>query len=134
MSKFVLCKYLGLFLRSDLNWVDQVNYVVQKAWKALQFAMRFVKKKEKKSLAYTSLVRPVLQYVAACWDPCRKGHLIALDRLQSKSAQITNHSKDSDWETLVQRRTIAQLYALFTAYSGERAWKAIREDCEGLTI
>jgi len=48
MSKFVLCKYLGIFLRSDLNWVDQVNYVVQKTWKALQFAMRFVKKKGKK--------------------------------------------------------------------------------------
>ena len=25
------CKYLGIILRSNLNWVDQVNYVVQKA-------------------------------------------------------------------------------------------------------
>ena len=29
------CKYLGMILWSDLNWVDQVNYTAQKAWKAL---------------------------------------------------------------------------------------------------
>jgi hypothetical protein len=32
--------------------------------------------------------------------------------------------KDSDWETLAQRRTAC---LLFKAYSGERAWKAIRD-------
>jgi len=24
------CKYLGIILRSDLNWVDHVNYTVKK--------------------------------------------------------------------------------------------------------
>jgi len=38
------CKYLGIILRSDLNWVDQVIYLVQKTWKALHFVMRFLKK------------------------------------------------------------------------------------------
>jgi len=38
------CKYLGVILRSDLNWVDQVNYTAQKAWKALHFVMRVLKK------------------------------------------------------------------------------------------
>jgi hypothetical protein len=28
------CKYLEIILRSDLNWDDQVNYTVKKAWKA----------------------------------------------------------------------------------------------------
>ena len=48
-----------------------------------------------------------------------------LDRVQKKAAQFTNHTKDSDWETLAQHRMIAHLCALFKAYSGERAWKAI---------
>jgi len=50
-----------------------------------------------------------------------------LDRVQTKAAQFTNHTKDSDWETLAQLRTIARLCALFTANSGERAWKARRD-------
>jgi hypothetical protein len=39
------CKYLGTILRRDLNRVDQENYTAQKAWKALQFLMRTLKKK-----------------------------------------------------------------------------------------
>jgi len=30
------CKYLGTIIRSNLDWLDQVNYIAQKAWKALQ--------------------------------------------------------------------------------------------------
>jgi hypothetical protein len=38
------CKYLGIILRSDLNWVDQVNYIAQEAWKTLHFVVRVLKK------------------------------------------------------------------------------------------
>jgi len=53
------CKYLGIIIRSDLSWADQVNYTVQKAWRALHFAMLIVKKgnKNTKSLANTTSVR-----------------------------------------------------------------------------
>jgi len=56
------CNYLGIILRSDLNWADQINYTAQKAWKALRFVMRVLKKgnRNTKSLAYTSLVRSIL--------------------------------------------------------------------------
>ena len=48
------CKYLGIIIRSDLSWADQVNRTVQKAWRALHFVMRVVKKgnKNTKSIAY----------------------------------------------------------------------------------
>ena len=39
------CKYLGN-LRSDLNWVDQVNYIVKNPWKVLKFVMRVLKKRK----------------------------------------------------------------------------------------
>jgi len=79
------CKYLGIILCSDLNWVDQVNYKAQKTWKALHFVMRVLKKgnRNTRSLAYTSLVRPFIEYVSACWDPCREGKINALDRVQN---------------------------------------------------
>ena len=70
--------------------------------------------------------RPIPEYIAACWDPYREGQINALYRVKMKVAQSTDHTKNSDWETVAQRRTIAGLYSLFKAYSAERAWKAIR--------
>jgi hypothetical protein len=78
-----------------------------------------------KSLAYTSLERPILEYGAACWDPYRKGQVNALDQVQHMLAKFAHHRNDSNWETLRQRREIALICAFFKAYTGERAWKAI---------
>jgi hypothetical protein len=68
--------------------------------------MRILKKGKSntKSLAYTSLVRPVLEYGAACWDPYRKGQINALDRAQNTAAKLAHHRHDSNWETIHQKR------------------------------
>jgi hypothetical protein len=78
------CKYLGIIIRSNLSWADQVNYTVQKTRRTLHFVMRSVKKgnKNTKYIAYKSLVRPILEYGAACWDPYRECQINALDRVQ----------------------------------------------------
>jgi len=72
------------------------------------------------------MLRHYIEYGSPCWDPCRERQINALDWVQKKSAQFTNHKKDSDWET-DQRRTIGGLCALFNACCGERTWKAIRD-------
>ena len=120
-------KYLGIIIQSNINWMNQVNYTVQKAQMVLHFIMWILEKgnRNTKSLAYMSLVRPILEYGAARWDPCKEGQINALDQIQMKAAQFTNHTKDYDWETLDQHRMIARLCALFKAYSGEQAWKGI---------
>jgi hypothetical protein len=102
----------------------------------LHFVMRILRKGKSntKSLAYTSLVRPILEYGAACWDPYREGQINASERVQKTAAKFTvghNHRNGSDWEALAQRRKIARLCALFKAYTGERAWKAIGERLQG---
>jgi hypothetical protein len=38
------CKYLEIILGSNLSWADHVNYTVKKAWKALHFTMRILRK------------------------------------------------------------------------------------------
>ena len=78
-----------------------------------------------KRLAYTSLVRPILEYGAAWWDPHRDGQIHVLDRVQNKAAKFTYHANGTNWETSTQRRKIARICALHSAYSGEQAWKAI---------
>ena len=112
---------------SDISWADNVNYTVNKAWKALHFIISILKKENSstKSLAYTSLVRPILEYGAACWDPYRDGQIHALDRVQNKAAKFAYHTNETNWETLTQRRKIAHICALHKAYSGEHAWRVI---------
>ena len=117
------CKYLGIIIRSDLSWADQVNYTVLKAWRALHFVMRIVKKRNKNSkmLAYLSLVRPILEYRATCWDPYRECQISALDHVKNKFTKFAHHSGGSDWESLAQRRKTARMCALYKTYTGERA-------------
>ena len=120
------CKYLGIILRSDLNWAD-VKYTVKKAWKALHLKLCILKKGEwwYKTFIYTTLVRPILEYGVASWDPYRKGHNHPLGRVQKKEAKFAHHMKESNSEMLWQRKMISRICTLFKAYSGERAWKAI---------
>jgi len=59
--------------------------------------------KNTKSLAYTSLVHPILEYGAACWDPYRECQINALDRVQNKAAKYARHSRGSEWESLAHR-------------------------------
>jgi len=39
-------EYLGIIIRSDLNWADRVTYTLRKAWKALHFIMHILKKEK----------------------------------------------------------------------------------------
>jgi hypothetical protein len=48
-----------------------------------------------------------------------------------KPAKFANHTNNSVWETLVQRRKIARICALFKAYTEESAWKSIEDRLEG---
>jgi hypothetical protein len=109
-----------------------VNYTAEKVWKALHFTMRTLTKgnSNTKRLAYMSLVRPILEYGAACWDPYRDGHITALDRVQKKAAKFAHHTNSSNWEILASRRKLSRIWALFKSYSWERAWKAIGEELQ----
>ena len=109
------CKYLGIFLRIDISWVDQVIYTVKKAWKALHFTTRILKKgnSSTKLLAYMSLVRPILEEGAACWDPYKEGQITALERVHSKkAAKCAHHTNSLNWETSESRRKLSRICAL----------------------
>jgi len=58
------CKYLGIILGSDLNWVERSKLHSAKSLEGSHFVMRVLKKgnRSTKSLSYTSLVLPVLEY------------------------------------------------------------------------
>jgi hypothetical protein len=62
-----------------------------------------------KSLAYTSLVHPILECGVACWDPYRKGHINALDQVQNTATKFARHRNDSNWETLTVQKGISHM-------------------------
>ena len=86
-------KYLGIILISYLNWADHVNYILGKAWNVLHFIMRIHKKgnNNTKPLAYTALVRPILEYGTVCWYPYREGQVSALYPVQKRAAKFANN-------------------------------------------
>jgi hypothetical protein len=99
--------------------------MAKKAWKALHFTMCILIRGNSNTKAYTSLVRPILEYAVAFWDPYREGQINALDQVQKKVAKFAHHKNESNWETLTERRKLARLCAFFKAYTGKRAWKAV---------
>ena len=41
-----------------------------------------------KKQAYTSIVRPTMEYAASCWDLYEQGHIGQLERIQNKAARF----------------------------------------------
>jgi hypothetical protein len=99
-------KYLQIIIRRDLSWAKQVNFTVQKAWKALHFIICIFRKENSnmKRLAYTFIVRLIIEYGALCWDPYREGQVITLDWLQKKTAKFAYHMIELFCLTLGQHR------------------------------
>ena len=131
-------KYLGITLSSDLNWATHVTNTTRKAWKSLNFVKRILKNGsnvETKSLAYTSLIRPVLEYASAAWDPYKKGQINELQRIQRKALKFINlggnHNNLLAIESLEVRRKRARLGCLFKAVKNEPAWRDIQERIGG---
>ena len=95
--------------------------------------MGFLKKgnSNTKSLHSMSLLRAILEYGASCWGPYREGQVNALDPVQKKAATFVNHTDDSVWEILAQRRKVAGICSLLKAYTGVWAWKAIGDRLQG---
>jgi len=118
-------KYLGVTLNNQLSWSQHIQYSASKANKTLGFVRRNLYNcpKSVKTNAYTSLVRPHLEYSSAAWDPYHKEHIAKLESVQKRAARfVTNsyHSYDSvtklvsdlGWDTLRNRRTANRLTIL----------------------
>ena len=58
-----------------------------------------------------SLVRPILECEAACWDPYREGKKSALGRVQKKAANLAHHTNRPNWEILASRRKLSRICA-----------------------
>ena len=84
--------YLGIHLSNTLNWRAQNKAASTKAQQTLGVIRRNLNKCSThiKAVAYTSLVRPILEYASAAWDPHSQNNIKTLERIQRHGSTILN--------------------------------------------
>ena len=84
-------KYLGVSISSKMSWSDHIDDISTKARKSLGFIRRNLCNCPQylRNQAYTSLVRPILEYACCVWDPYERKHIKQLEGVQRHTARFT---------------------------------------------
>ena len=115
-------------MSSDISWHTHIDLTTAKASKTLGFLRRNLSEctKQVKSAAYTSLVRPTLEYASAAWDPSSVEDITKLEKVQRQTARfahsnyhdratgcVTKMVSDLGWEPLQHWRKVERLSTLY---------------------
>lgn len=125
-------KYLGVIITNNLSWNSHISHLCDSAFKKLCYLRHKLKHAppETRLTAYTSLVRPKLEYAAIVWDPYTKTNIDALERIQRKAVRFIfskYRTSDSPSDLMAQhniqslqlRRKIHRLKFLFLLYNNK---------------
>ena len=120
-------KYLGVIINNQLSWINHIDNICTKANSSVAFLRRNLQISQRhiKSNAYTTLVRPQVEYAAAVWDPYTKGNQHKLEMVQSRATRyvcnnyvreegcVTTMLHELGWRSLQQRRADMRLVLLY---------------------
>lgn len=119
-------KLLGVTIDSKLNFNDHVSAVSKKACGVRAFLNRNIKTQNRKvkAAAYTSYVRPTVEYASTVWDPHTQKNINKLEQVQRTSARyvtgnydytssVSQMTHDLQWPTLAERRKHSRLTMMF---------------------
>ena len=94
--------YLAVTISSDLRWREHVHNISAKATRVLNFVWRNIyhcTSEVKSPIAYTSLIRPHLEYTPAAWDPYTARDSHQLDKVQRRAARFVKRDYRGNWTT-----------------------------------
>ena len=124
-------KYLGVTIANTLSWSTHTSITAGKANGKIGFLWRNLRHcpKELKEQAYFALVRSIIEYSAAVWDPHLKKDIAQLERVQRRAARfvtgdsswsssVTSMIKDLGWDSLEDRRRDIRLALFYKAVHG----------------
>ncbi|KAL8621234.1 hypothetical protein ACOMHN_018535 [Nucella lapillus] len=82
--------YLGVTLRTDLEWAEHIDSITKKASRALGFLRQNLKVAYNKLIekAYLTFVRPLLEYSSLVWDPHKIGCIKKIENIQRRAARF----------------------------------------------
>ena len=115
-------KYLGVTISKNLSWKPHIGNISKRANSSLGFLRRNLRKCPPKirELAYTTYVRPTLEYASMVWDSGVKDQINRVERIQRRAARFVKadyhqtHSVDKmlselQWSSLRERRAHAKV-------------------------
>ena len=124
-------KYLGVTIQSNARFNTHLNNIICSANRTLGFLRRNLKQApiKTKTMAYKSLVRPLLEYASSVWDPSTQKDIARLEMVQRRAARfvLNKYQKKASvddmlsllqWPTLQSRRNIARLTTLYKITEG----------------
>lgn len=110
-------KYLGVHLKSNLNWTYHIRAITKKASSVSAFLQRNISPcpRKTKKLCYQALVRPILEYACVVWDPYTQDNIHRLEMVQRRFARfvfgdfhrtssVTPMLSQLQWPPLLERR------------------------------
>ena len=115
--------YLGVYITNNLTWNKNIQ-ITSKANQTLGFVTRnlYSCSQHTKEAAYRTLVRQLVEYSSAVWDPYTKDLINQLEKVQKRAARfvcgdftpgsegcVSNMIKSLDWDSLANRRKIHRL-------------------------
>ena len=123
--------YLGLTIHKSLKWASHINKISNKANSVLGFIKRNLKhtNRDLRELAYTSLVRSILEYSSTVWDPFYQKDIDRLEMVQRRAARfvlndykplssVTSMVSQLGWKPLAERRREHRLSLLYKIING----------------
>ena len=81
--------YLGVMFDSTMSFSPHISNITCNAMRILNFVKRNLYKcdRDTKCMAYTSLVRPVLEYASSVWDHYLNKYILAIEMVQRRAAR-----------------------------------------------
>ncbi len=108
--------YLGLLISEDLKWSAHINNITKKANSALSFLRRNLKRcpASCRRSAYLALVRPLLEYGAAVWNPYLQKDIEKIECIQRNAARFIT----GDYKTMTPGSVTNRLSFFCFSYTG----------------
>ena len=114
--------YLGILFDSKMSLSQHINQIISKPTRMLNFVKRSLYRccAETKCLAYISIVRPLLEYGSAVWDPYLQKDIQSIEMVQQCAAHwvksdyqyniyVTSMLEDLQWPSLQHWRYVTRL-------------------------
>ena len=86
-------KYLGVTISNNLSWNKHNDNITAKENRTLEFVRRNLKNcsRSVKTVGYTALVRPVIEYASTVGDPTTQTSINSLELIQRRAARFVNN-------------------------------------------